>query len=570
MTLPIIAYCSWSAPSKWGSAMPNQKGFQHVDMVVGPPFYSTAANPDWLPGQPSYSGNSSYLKYFIQAAKVNGGLAMPYLTVQWSIFSQIIANSLSAFVTNTVNLLNTNWGTSSNPLYYDGVILDPEGSQDATAMAKVVQALANALHPMGKYVGITMHYGQQNSWGQDISVSAFNQYCDFGMPMAYDLGGYPNSNRPDLTNTISCLQKVLNAGYTPSKIIGLIPFYGQLDAYQGASATYLEASNKGISLNPDADYFYGSFPYNSTTVTGDWYYGAPGPKVEWSIESGIGGLGMFTLEYDVDYDDSRSLLAAMVRALGGGSTTYNLTIAVSGSGTTNPSAGIYTVNPGQSVLITATPASGYHFVQWSNGNTSPSITITINSNTSITAIFEKDSSGNTYNMNVIITGAGSVTLTDRTLNVTIGTLSASGVIGYNYANQTKPTATPAAGYTFSHWLLDGTKYTTLNSFTFGNRTLEAVFTGGSGGFVSGSTHTAAINLTIAPSGLNCQIELWLSPNQTTKSATSGLVAFTSTGQSQSVSCSVKMPAAGTYNVYLDLYQNGVLLAGYSAGTITVV
>jgi PKD repeat protein len=72
--------------------------------------------------------------------------------------------------------------------------------------------------------------------------------------------------------------------------------------------------------------------------------------------------------------------------------TYSLTISVnpSGAGTTNPSAGTYTYAAGTQVTITATAASGYVFDSWSGGasGTSPTISVTMNSNKNIIANFK--------------------------------------------------------------------------------------------------------------------------------------------------------------------------------------
>ncbi|MBQ2509069.1 MAG: hypothetical protein II532_04825, partial [Bacteroidales bacterium] len=48
---------------------------------------------------------------------------------------------------------------------------------------------------------------------------------------------------------------------------------------------------------------------------------------------------------------------------------------------------------GASVTLTATANDGYHFVQWSNGRTTASITITAESDTTLTATFAADAQG---------------------------------------------------------------------------------------------------------------------------------------------------------------------------------
>ena len=82
----------------------------------------------------------------------------------------------------------------------------------------------------------------------------------------------------------------------------------------------------------------------------------------------------------------------------------------------------------------------------------------------------------------------------------------------------------------------------------------------------GTTRTAVAPITVSPSGLSCEAELFLGPDETTKVVTSGMVAFSSTGAPQSVSFPVTMPSPGgfAYHVYLDVYANGFLIVAYIA------
>lgn len=89
------------------------------------------------------------------------------------------------------------------------------------------------------------------------------------------------------------------------------------------------------------------------------------------------------------------ILALSVGLVGctGGASTYTLTIAVSGNGTTGPAAGTYTYDPGTVVNLTATADVDNYFQKWSGdvgtvadvtGNTT---TITMNGNYDVTANF---------------------------------------------------------------------------------------------------------------------------------------------------------------------------------------
>jgi hypothetical protein len=90
-------------------------------------------------------------------------------------------------------------------------------------------------------------------------------------------------------------------------------------------------------------------------------------------------------------------------------------------------------------------------------------------------------------------------------------------------------------------------------------------------FIPGSTHTASVSITVVPTGLTMQLEVWLasSPTSTTKIVTSGLRSFTSTGAAQTVTAPVTMPVAGgPYTVNIDVFYGGVEVAGFQ-GTDTI-
>jgi uncharacterized repeat protein (TIGR02543 family) len=91
------------------------------------------------------------------------------------------------------------------------------------------------------------------------------------------------------------------------------------------------------------------------------------------------------------------VLALSVGLVGCGGTTtvtYDLTIASATGGSTAPSAGTHTYDEGEEVNLTATPASGYEFVNWTGdvGTVAdvndPTTTITMDDDYSITANFE--------------------------------------------------------------------------------------------------------------------------------------------------------------------------------------
>jgi uncharacterized repeat protein (TIGR02543 family) len=120
---------------------------------------------------------------------------------------------------------------------------------------------------------------------------------------------------------------------------------------------------------------------------------------------------------------------------------YNLTLAVIGSGTTSPAAGSRAYDAGTVVNLTAMPASGWKFDNWSgdaSGN-SPTVTLRMDSKKGITANFSKI----TYNLNIIVNGNGT-------------TSPVGGTHAYDASSVISVTATPDTGWKFDGWSGDTT------------------------------------------------------------------------------------------------------------------
>jgi len=121
-----------------------------------------------------------------------------------------------------------------------------------------------------------------------------------------------------------------------------------------------------------------------------------------------------------------------------GVTTYTLTISINGQGTTSPPEGDYTYAEGTVVDISANPASGWQFVNWS-GDTGtiddindPDITITMNGNYAITANFSELPQ---YTLTIDVDGEGST----------------SGAGTYYQGEKVNIRANPASGWVFVNW-----------------------------------------------------------------------------------------------------------------------
>jgi len=177
---------------------------------------------------------------------------------------------------------------------------------------------------------------------------------------------------------------------------------------------------------------------------------------------------------------------------------------ISASGTNGTFTGTGTYDYGTQITLTAVPYAHYHFVQWGDGNTNASRSITITENKTFTAVFAIDqfdiavsavngnvtgggtydygkqvvltvtpntymqfvswSDGNTTNPRIITVTANATyaatcsaiqyTITAKPLNATMGSVSGSGT--YDAGSEVYLIATPNIGYEFTEWA-DGVK-----------------------------------------------------------------------------------------------------------------
>ena len=81
---------------------------------------------------------------------------------------------------------------------------------------------------------------------------------------------------------------------------------------------------------------------------------------------------------------------------------FSITFSSGSGGSVSIPGGSY--ETGTSVSVSATPDSEYVFVDWSNGSTQNPLSVTVTSNQSITANFEKRK----YPLTISITGSGTV------------------------------------------------------------------------------------------------------------------------------------------------------------------
>ena len=135
---------------------------------------------------------------------------------------------------------------------------------------------------------------------------------------------------------------------------------------------------------------------------------------------------------------------------------YTLSVTAGQGGSVSTTGG--TFSQGTEVSITATPSSGYSFSQWSNGSTTNPLTLTVNSNTNLTASFV--AIVNSYTLTVSA-GEG-------------GTVSTEGG-EYEEGTEVTITATPDDGYGFIGWEGNESTESSLTVVLEANTTLNALF-----------------------------------------------------------------------------------------------
>jgi hypothetical protein len=151
-----------------------------------------------------------------------------------------------------------------------------------------------------------------------------------------------------------------------------------------------------------------------------------------------------------------------------------LTIRTSGSGSTNPAAGVVDYEPGDAP-VTASPASGWRFSHWildgAEAGTNPEYLVPMFDDHELTAVFEEEPPIPPevfYDLKVSVSGSGT-------------TNPPSGVQTHLSGTTLTVTASPASGWRFSHWILDGAEAGTNPNYIItmnADHELTAVFENG--------------------------------------------------------------------------------------------
>lgn len=82
-------------------------------------------------------------------------------------------------------------------------------------------------------------------------------------------------------------------------------------------------------------------------------------------------------------------------------------------------------------------------------------------------------------------------------------------------------------------------------------------------FSPGESKTAIAPIVAKPSGMDCEAELFLGPDDATKVGSSGRVPFVSTGATKNVNLPITLPSSpGTYHGYIDVFAEGLRFLAY--------
>jgi len=165
-------------------------------------------------------------------------------------------------------------------------------------MGLLIDELYSQLNPLGKTISVVGSYYSEPDFTLDESEKV--EYIDV---LTYDLWGfdsqdpegYPHSSYND---AVQVMQQWLDWGFSSSKLIMGIPFYGRSTTQKAYH--YSRIVN---TLNPTDD-------QNTGTISGEtvWWNGidTTKEKVEWAIQK-AGGVMAFAIGYD-KLNDPKSLL----------------------------------------------------------------------------------------------------------------------------------------------------------------------------------------------------------------------------------------------------------------------
>ena len=219
-----------------------------------------------------------------------------------------------------------------------------------------------------------------------------------------------------------------------------------------------------------------AFPPNGGTVNGSGTY----PDGYTCSLSALANPGYYFVHWRKNGEvvSTNTTFNFVVNGSGGYVAVFSQTQSYEITATANPAVGgavtgAGTYQSGTTCNLTATPATGYGFTNWTeNGNvvsTNANYSFTVTGNRTLVANFTSSPANYTISVSANPSNGGTVT----------------GGGTYQQGQNCTVTATAASGYTFNNWTENGSAVSTNASYSFtvnGNRTLVANFEATSGGY----------------------------------------------------------------------------------------
>ncbi|MFP3871733.1 MAG: InlB B-repeat-containing protein, partial [Candidatus Aenigmatarchaeota archaeon] len=163
------------------------------------------------------------------------------------------------------------------------------------------------------------------------------------------------------------------------------------------------------------------------------------PAEDWIFVEWIGDETGTETTIEVTMDENKSITAVFEEEV----EHYELTVNVKGEGGTEPEEGNHTYEEGTVVTVEATPAEGWHFVEWTGDKTStePTIEVTMDADKVITANFEEVVE---YDLKIATEGNGAVEVDGERVE-------SDWTATYEEGTEVELKAIPDEGYVFKEW-----------------------------------------------------------------------------------------------------------------------
>jgi hypothetical protein len=216
-----------------------------------------------------------------------------------------------------------------------------------------------------------------------------------------------------------------------------------MDADHTVTAVFVQISQHTLTLSVTGSGSTSPGPGTTAYDEGSTVSVDAQPSAGWTLDHWeLDGVNVGTADpYSVIMDTDHTLTAVFMEIP---PTQYQLTIGVTGSGSTSPTPGTASYTDGSTVSVDAQPEDGWVLDHWELdgidvGDADP-YTIIMNTDHTLTAVFV-ETTATQYQLTIAVTGAGT-------------TSPLPGTASYDEGAMVSVDAQPEDGWTLDHWLLD--------------------------------------------------------------------------------------------------------------------